>query len=186
MANKKNEINYTHDVTDTVSFAPELRLIHQRRDQACCDWLQEHAFHPAKCLLIKMAHRLSARRTGWQHSIFKFDHSVRDAEGKRKRTRECMAQDSRVPAPQLFEPTVVRELVAAELKDKEGISVNHVQLGGGGAEMRDFDAGSLLCIEIDSAWQGHVGALLHLELNLIPIGSWSPWMVQDSHMQRVV
>ena len=43
---QQNEINYTHDVTDTLSFAPELRLIHQRRDQACCDWLQEHAFHP--------------------------------------------------------------------------------------------------------------------------------------------
>ena len=97
LAGSKNgsssEVNYIHDVTDTLSFAPELRLIHQRRDQACCDWLAQHAYHPAKCLLVKMAHRLSGRRTGWQHSIFKYDHSVRDAEGKRKRTRELMAED---------------------------------------------------------------------------------------------
>ena len=72
------ELDYTHDITDSKSFAPELRAIHARRDESCRDWLQAHAFNPAKCLLAKMCHhRLSGRRCSWQNSMFKFDHSKR-------------------------------------------------------------------------------------------------------------
>jgi hypothetical protein len=41
-----------------------------------------------------MAHRKSNRRMFWENSLFKFDHSARDQEGKRLRKREMMAEDS--------------------------------------------------------------------------------------------
>ena len=63
---------------------------------------------------------------GWQHSLFKFDHSVRDEFGNRKRAREMMAGDSLVPAPVLFKPQTLKVLMAAELEDKDGKSVNQV------------------------------------------------------------
>ena len=80
-------MDYTHDITDSVAFAPELRAIHARRDEQCREHLEGHAFATGKCLLAKMANRTSNRKAFWCNSLFKFDHSVRNEEGKRVRTK---------------------------------------------------------------------------------------------------
>ena len=78
-----DEINYTHDITDSLAFGPELKAIHARRDEQCRDYLATHAFRPAKLALIKYSHRVSGRRCAWINSMLKFDHSARDAKGER-------------------------------------------------------------------------------------------------------
>ena len=61
--------------------------------------LESHAFRTEKMMLAKMNHHISGRKRGWQNSLFKFDHSARDADGNPVRTRERMAKGSNVPAP---------------------------------------------------------------------------------------
>lgn len=86
--NGEADIDYTHDITDCIGFRAELKRIHARRDESCREWLQANAFRLEKQMLAKMAHRISGRRCGWQNSMFKFDHSARDADGARVRRRE--------------------------------------------------------------------------------------------------
>ena len=57
-----DDINYTHDITDSMAFRLELNAIHARRDEQCRDYLATHAYRPAKLALIKYSHRVSDRR----------------------------------------------------------------------------------------------------------------------------
>ena len=95
-----SQLDYTMDVRDCVQFRAALSEIHRQRDEESREWLQNHAFRAEKQLLGKMAHRksISNRRMFWENSLFKFDHSARDQEGKRLRKREMMAEDSSVRA----------------------------------------------------------------------------------------
>ena len=137
----------TSEITDSKAFRLELAAIHERRDEACRDYLQTHAFRVQKQLLAKVSHRLSGRKMGWQNSLFKFDHSKRDPEtGESLREREVMCENSKVRAPQIFEPKVMRAAQAAELEcgtcDEDGndIGVNSEHEDRRGAEVRDVRA----------------------------------------------
>ena len=94
-----SQLDYTMDVRDCVQFKAALDEIHCIRDEESRDWLETHAFRAEKQLLGKMAHRKSNRRMFWENSLYKFDHSARDAEGQRVQKREMMAKDSSVRAP---------------------------------------------------------------------------------------
>ena len=83
---------------------------------------------------------------GWINSLFKFDHSQRDEEGRSLRCRELMCEDSCVRAPELFAPRRLRELEAAELcpscdsASEVAGSVNVEHEDRAGAEVRDVQA----------------------------------------------
>eukprot|EP00966_Prymnesium_polylepis_P199172 4615075-Prymnesium_polylepis.1 len=64
------EMDYTHDITDSLAFKGELKAIHRRRDEVCRDWLRDRALRPAKQLLAKCTARMSLRRCGWANSMF--------------------------------------------------------------------------------------------------------------------
>ena len=58
------EMDYTHDITDSLAFKQELKAIHRRRDEVSRDWLRARALRPAKQLLAKCTARMSLRRCG--------------------------------------------------------------------------------------------------------------------------
>ena len=43
-----SSMDLTHDITDSIAFAPELRAIHARRDEQCREHLEGHAFASGK------------------------------------------------------------------------------------------------------------------------------------------
>ena len=159
--NGEADIDYTHDITDCIGFRAELKRIHARRDESCREWLQANAFRLEKQMLAKMAHRISGRRCGWQNSMFKFDHSARDADGARVRRREMMTNDSSVRAPELFNPAQMRKMANDELMERgddgELQQRVHVQdADGAGACVRDVVAAIIAVIEAARS-NSHVG-----------------------------
>ena len=141
-----DDINYTHDITDSMAFRLELNAIHARRDEQCRDYLATHAYRPAKLALIKYSHRVSDRRCAWINSMLKFDHSARDAKGERLRVREVMCEGSTVRAPELFNTKMLREMQMAELGvDSQSMHVQHDDAKGG--SVRDVAAAVLRVLE---------------------------------------
>ena len=91
----------------------------------------------------------------WENSMYKFDHSARDAAGQRVRKREVMAKDSVVRAPEIYNPKTMLTMIREEEVD-EGGQDRHVESEDRfGCEVRDVDA-TILEI-IDSAKQGTCG-----------------------------
>ena len=135
-----SQLDYTMDVRDCESFQGALKEIHRQRDEECCEWLQTHAFRMEKQLLGKMSHRKSNRRMFWENSLYKFDHSSRDAEGAPIRKREMMAADSTVRAPELYNPKAVLAAIREEETNESGED-RHVESEDRlGAEVRDVEA----------------------------------------------
>ena len=167
-----DQLDYTVDIRDCVSFREALKDIHRQRDESNLEWLQGHAFRGEKQILAKMAHRISARRTGWQNSLFKFDHSARDpTSGKPLRKREKMNADSSVNAPELFNPKVLRAIVAKEMGSDGPVHVE--QADRNAASVRDVAATMLQLISgaASTAWQP-------LARWRIRIGSYLVWTVR--------
>ena len=80
------------------------------------------------------------RRMFWENSLYKFDHSARDAEGAPIRKRDMMAEDSTVRAPELYNPKAMLVAIREEEIDESGED-RHVESEDRlGAEVRDVEA----------------------------------------------
>ena len=135
-----SQLDYTMDVRDCEAFKGALKEIHRQRDEESREWLQTHAFRKEKQMLSKMSHRKSNRRMFWENSLYKFDHSARDAEGAPIRKREMMAEDSTVRAPELYNPKAMLVAIREEEIDESGED-RHVESEDRlGAEVRDVEA----------------------------------------------
>ena len=135
-----SQLDYTMDVRDCGAFKGALKEIHRQRDEESREWLQTHAFRKEKQMLTKMSHRKSNRRMFWENSLYKFDHSARDAEGAPIRKREMMAEDSTVRAPELYNPKAMLVAIREEEIDESGED-RHVESEDRlGAEVRDVEA----------------------------------------------
>ena len=100
--------------SDCVAFKGALRHILEADREECRVYLETHAFRVEKQLLHKMNHRVSGRKMGWANSLYKYDHSLRDKDGNRVRTREVMNEGSKIPAPQLFPVSKLNEKIKAD------------------------------------------------------------------------
>ena len=136
-AQREGEIDYTCDVRDCVAFRSALKEIHRQRDEECKEHLEQHAFRIEKQMLLKMAQRRSNRKLSWENSLWKFDHSARDANGDPVRRREMMAKDSIVRAPEIYNPKAVLTKIREEEVDASGQDRHVESEDRKGAQVRD-------------------------------------------------
>ena len=102
-------------------------------------------------MLLKMAQRRSNRKLSWENSLWKFDHSARDANGDPVRRREMMAKDSIVRAPEIYNPKAVLTKIREEEVDASGQDRHVESEDRKGAQVRDVEAALIEVIDTAGA-----------------------------------